>query len=127
MDGDPGPVELLHNEGRLVAAGLEVTVQDDAQPKPLDDDLSALLFRSVRELLFNVVKHTRAAQTRISLHRDHDQLRIEVSDEGPGFDPMQAMDDETLRRDALEWATTRGGRSGRVAWQFARDWAGRNA
>jgi predicted AAA+ superfamily ATPase len=34
------------------------------------------------------------------------------------------VDAETLRRDALEWATTRGSRSGRVAWQFVQDLAG---
>ena len=32
---------------------------------------------------------------------------------------------EELRREALEWATTRGSRSGRVAWQFVQDIAGR--
>src|SRR6266511_4664670 len=32
---------------------------------------------------------------------------------------------EDLRREALEWATTRGARSGRVAWQYGRDLAGR--
>jgi predicted AAA+ superfamily ATPase len=32
---------------------------------------------------------------------------------------------ETLQHDALEWATTRGSRSGRVAWQFVQDLAGR--
>jgi uncharacterized protein len=32
---------------------------------------------------------------------------------------------EDLHRDALEWATTRGARSGRVAWQFTQDLAGR--
>lgn len=32
---------------------------------------------------------------------------------------------EDLRRDALEWATTRGSRSGRVAWQYVQDLAGR--
>jgi predicted AAA+ superfamily ATPase len=32
---------------------------------------------------------------------------------------------DELRRDALEWATTRGSRSGRVAWQFIQDLAGR--
>src|SRR5688572_4744893 len=32
---------------------------------------------------------------------------------------------DDLRRDALEWATTRGSRSGRVAWQFIQDLAGR--
>jgi predicted AAA+ superfamily ATPase len=34
-------------------------------------------------------------------------------------------DPETLRREALEWATTRGSRSGRVAWQYVQDLAGR--
>lgn len=38
-----------------------------------------------------------------------------------GFDG----DAETLRAEALEWATTRGSRSGRVAWQFIQDLAGR--
>ena len=32
---------------------------------------------------------------------------------------------EALHHDALEWATTRGARSGRVAWQFIQDLAGR--
>ena len=32
---------------------------------------------------------------------------------------------ETLQHDALEWSTTRGSRSGRVAWQFVQDLAGR--
>ena len=32
---------------------------------------------------------------------------------------------EQLHRDALEWSTTRGSRSGRVAWQFIQDLAGR--
>ena len=32
---------------------------------------------------------------------------------------------EAVRHAALQWALQRGSRSGRVAWQFARDWAGR--
>jgi predicted AAA+ superfamily ATPase len=32
---------------------------------------------------------------------------------------------DELRREALEWATTRGARSGRVAWQYVQDLAGR--
>ncbi|MGB8576152.1 MAG: DUF815 domain-containing protein, partial [Pseudolabrys sp.] len=30
----------------------------------------------------------------------------------------------SLHREALEWSTTRGSRSGRVAWQFVQDLAG---
>jgi predicted AAA+ superfamily ATPase len=32
---------------------------------------------------------------------------------------------EPAHRAALQWALSRGSRSGRVAWQFARDWAGK--
>ena len=35
------------------------------------------------------------------------------------------IDDKALQADALEWATTRGARSGRVAWQYIQDLAGR--
>jgi predicted AAA+ superfamily ATPase len=35
------------------------------------------------------------------------------------------MHGEELHRDALEWSTTRGARSGRVAWQYIQDLAGR--
>jgi uncharacterized protein len=34
-------------------------------------------------------------------------------------------DIDAARGDALVWALERGSRSGRVAWQFARDWSGR--
>ena len=32
---------------------------------------------------------------------------------------------EVIRHAALQWSIQRGSRSGRVAWQFARDWAGK--
>ncbi len=35
------------------------------------------------------------------------------------------IDDETLRAEAIEWQQTRGSRSGRVAWQYVTDLAGR--
>ena len=35
------------------------------------------------------------------------------------------MDGQELEREALEWSTTRGSRSGRVAWQYIQDLAGR--
>ena len=36
-----------------------------------------------------------------------------------------SIDDETLRSEAIEWQATRGSRSGRVAWQYFVDLAGR--
>ena len=32
---------------------------------------------------------------------------------------------DELRAGAIEWSVTRGGRSGRVAWQYAQDLAGK--
>ena len=40
--------------------------------------------------------------------------------------PMEAAAREVFDRDALNWALQRGSRSGRVAYQFARDFAGRS-
>ncbi len=41
-----------------------------------------------------------------------------------GVDAQSAL---SARQEALQWAVQRGSRSGRVAWQFARDYAGRHA
>ena len=38
---------------------------------------------------------------------------------------LGAAADDSFERAALQWSLGRGARNGRVAWQFARDWAGR--
>jgi signal transduction histidine kinase len=53
----------------------------------IGEDLRSLLFRSVRELLINVIKHADASAVRISV-RDVDRgVRITVADDGSGFNP----------------------------------------
>ena len=46
---------------------------------------------------------------------------------GHWLDHFQVKARRGAREAALQWALNRGSRSGRVAWQFARDWAGREA
>jgi predicted AAA+ superfamily ATPase len=41
-------------------------------------------------------------------------------------DSLGASINEGFERAALQWSLGRGARNGRVAWQFARDWAGRS-
>jgi signal transduction histidine kinase len=54
---------------------------------PASEDVGALLFESVRELLFNVVKHARVRSAQVNLCRVKDnELQITVSDRGVGFD-----------------------------------------
>ncbi len=55
-----------------------------------------LLFESVRELLFNVVKHARVDTARVQLTTTGDgAMRIVVADEGAGFDPAAVARRET--------------------------------
>ena len=42
-----------------------------------------------------------------------------------GHYKIAGVNSDAVRQAALQWALQRGSRSGRVAWQFARDWAGR--
>ena len=67
--------------------GIKTKFDDDAQPKPLDDDVCVLLYRAVRELLINVVKHAHAHCVKVSICRDNDNIRINVVDDGVGFKP----------------------------------------
>jgi hypothetical protein len=63
----------------------------------------------------------------LSFHPFNQDTYLEIVAHWLGRLSMPANMDEEVRRQALEWALTRGSRSGRVAWQFARDQAGRHA
>jgi predicted AAA+ superfamily ATPase len=53
---------------------------------------------------------------------DQDQY-LEIADHW--VETLGGKPDDGSRKSALLWALERGSRSGRVAWQFARDWVGR--
>jgi two-component system, chemotaxis family, CheB/CheR fusion protein len=88
---------VLHREGLIEAIhwlamqmaqqhGLTVSVQaGDAFALP-DEDLRVLLFQIVRELLFNIVKHAGVKTAQVTLARENERIRIDVRDEGRGFD-----------------------------------------
>ena len=66
--------------------GLMIDFADDNRPKPLDSNAKIFLYRAVRELLLNIVKHAHTKKGRVSLRRNVDQIHIFVADEGIGFD-----------------------------------------
>jgi len=67
--------------------GLRLEFVTDRELKPLPDDMQILLFRAVRELLVNIIKHASAENVRISCQRDGSRLLIVVADDGKGFAP----------------------------------------
>ena len=66
--------------------GLEVSIETgEVEDLPLSESGATLLFRSVRELLINTVKHTDAKQATIYMSCAKGLLQIVVRDKG-GFD-----------------------------------------
>jgi len=81
---------------------LDVDVLADPRADSARKDVRTLLFESVRELLFNAVKHAQANRVALELALDaDDQLCITVTDHGAGFD-VARLDDRS--------------RAGQVGW-----------
>jgi signal transduction histidine kinase len=72
-----------------------VDVTGDRQLRMPDDATRVLIYKIVRELLFNIVKHAGTRHGRIELRQQDDRLDVCVSDEGRGFDPA-----------AMQWPRT---------------------
>jgi two-component system CheB/CheR fusion protein len=72
---------------------LAVTVEAEGALKTTDKNLRFLLFRLIRELLFNVVKHADTDEACVKLIEEETRLRVVVADEGAGFDPT-SLDDQ---------------------------------
>jgi len=67
---------------------VEVTIEADSLADPKVADVRIFLFRAVRELLLNSVKHAVGSAVHITMrHLRPDKVRIVVADGGPGFDP----------------------------------------
>jgi signal transduction histidine kinase len=67
---------------------VEVIVEADSLANPKAADVRIFLFRAVRELLLNSLKHAGGSAVHVTMqHRRPDKVRIIVADDGPGFDP----------------------------------------
>ena len=71
--------------------GLKTEFTDDGQEKYLGEDVRAMVFRSVRELLSNVVKHAETSKVSVSLKRKGTCIEVVVQDDGVGFGPDAAQ------------------------------------
>ncbi len=65
--------------------GLAVDVSGEGAGR-LDEDVAAVLFRSVRELLTNVTRHARCERAKVTLGRADGSVVIRVEDAGVGID-----------------------------------------
>jgi len=68
---------------------LKLSLEISDEPKPLTDETKILLYRSIREILVNTVKHAEAGTLRISLAPTDKDIVIVIKDDGKGFDIEQ--------------------------------------
>lgn len=67
--------------------GLDVRVAVAGNPRPVPANHEVVLFRSTQEALANVGKHAGAQTVHIRLSYLDDVVRLDVRDDGAGFDP----------------------------------------
>lgn len=65
---------------------LEVNLLLEKQAGLRYAELDGLLFQTVRELLFNIVKHAGTRSARLSLKQNNSRIIVRVEDDGRGFD-----------------------------------------
>jgi signal transduction histidine kinase len=72
-------------QGRL---GLPIVFTADEMGR-LPIETEEALYRIAQEALHNVVKHAGATRVRVSVRQDGETVRLEVEDNGAGFDPTR--------------------------------------
>lgn len=70
--------------------GLEVTLELAAEADVKCERVGSILFRAVKELLFNVVKHSGVLEANLAARLENDALCISVRDRGKGCDQAEA-------------------------------------
>lgn len=69
--------------------GLDVQVESNGVQATFQDDVRMVVFQSLRELLFNIVKHSGTLEAVVALEEEDGGVNILVSDEGKGFNMQE--------------------------------------
>ncbi len=65
---------------------IRIMFKNGDQSALFDDSCHVVVFQATRELLFNIVKHARARSAVVSIQKDEETIRLDISDDGVGFD-----------------------------------------
>jgi len=103
---------ILHGEGLLEAVvwlaaqmdeqySLKVNIKSNGMPAELDEKVRVLVFYAVRELLFNVVKHSGTLSATVAFEHNNSHLNVSVSDQGRGFESRDVMNNPQVAHGIL--------------------------
>ncbi len=86
---EKGLIEAINSFSQKLklSKGIDISIEkiniDDFH---FDNDTKAILFRVLQELINNTIKHAEASQINIKFEKDQNQIKIQYSDNGKGFD-----------------------------------------
>ena len=81
---------------RYIDGSLDITVEVE-EGLDLDEDVTGVVYRVVREGLRNVQKHARAGHARVTVSQDADDVVILLTDDGRGLEPHEGDEGFGLR------------------------------
>jgi PAS domain S-box-containing protein len=89
--GFPAAAEWLTERFRE-EHGLDVGFEADEIETTFSEEISVLLFQSLRELLTNVVRHAQADHAKVTVRLEEARLSVGVRDNGRGFDTARLQE-----------------------------------
>jgi PAS domain S-box-containing protein len=72
-----------------MTGALKISFIHDVNDELLSPGKKITLFRIIQEQLKNIIKHSQATTTQISIQTTEDYVKLEIKDNGKGFDPRQ--------------------------------------
>src|SRR6266849_5453362 len=105
-----GLVAALNRQVAVLRTRYKLTVEADlGEETHLPMEMKQALYRVVQEALHNIVKHARASVVALRLAGDANEIVLEVSDNGRGFDPAGPFPGHLGLRSMHERVTKLGG------------------
>lgn len=80
----PGLADLDHLLAGSADAGVEAALEVKGRPRQLPPGIELSTYRIVQEALTNVAKHSAATRCQVIVEHRHDELLVEVTDDGAG-------------------------------------------
>jgi len=81
---------LVAGQARQTETAFQLDV--DFLDRRLPPDLEITCFRVIQEALTNIVRHAQAKQVRVQVRRQEQEVRLDVWDDGVGFDVQAALE-----------------------------------
>lgn len=75
--------------------GLDIRFSASEEAETLDNMCRTVLYRVVQEALLNVVRHAEAQLVTVKIEKIHDQIRLEIHDDGRSFQVDSFLESKT--------------------------------